>query len=124
MPDLGLYGEHGTEAAPVIRSLKRPPAVRTHALEASTENEAVWTICALVQLYREQAWYLERIYKWMDRVGLDWIKPQIEDPESRRALYDRFAFSQRVFRIDPWAERVAGRDSHEFNPLSRRLEFA
>ena len=89
-----------------------------------TEDEAVWTICAVTQLYRENAWYLERIYKWMDRVGLDWIKAQVEDPEARRALHDRFAWSQRFFRIDPWAERVAGRDSHEFNPLSRRLEFA
>ena len=89
-----------------------------------TEDEAIWTICAVTQLYRENAWYLERIYKWMDRVGLAWIKAQVEAPETRRALYDRFAYSQRYFRIDPWAERVAGRDSHEFNPLSRRLEFA
>ena len=92
--------------------------------KVATEDEAVWTICAVTQLYRENAWYLERIYKWMDRVGLDWIKAQVEAPEARRALYDRFAWSQRFFRIDPWAERVAGRDSHEFNPLSRRLEFA
>ena len=28
---------------------------------------------------------------------------------SARALYDRFAYSQRFARIDPWAERVAGR---------------
>ena len=42
----------------------------------------------------------------------------------RRALYERFAISQRYARIDPWAQRVAGRDSDEFNPLSRRLEFA
>jgi nitrite reductase (NADH) large subunit len=88
------------------------------------EAEAVWTICATAQLYRETAWYLERIYKWMDRVGLAWIKGQVEDPGQRRALYDRFAYSQRFFRVDPWAERVAGRDSHEFNPLSRRLEHA
>ena len=92
--------------------------------KVATEDEAVWTICAVTQLYRENAWYLERIYKWMDRVGLEAIKAQIEAPEARRALYDRFAWSQRFFRMDPWAERVAGRDSHEFNPLSRRLEFA
>ena len=92
--------------------------------KVATEDEAVWTICAVTQLYREEAWYLERIWKWMDRVGLETIRARIEDPESRRALYDRFAWSQRFFRIDPWAERVAGRDSHEFNPLSRRMEFA
>jgi nitrite reductase (NADH) large subunit len=91
--------------------------------KVATEDEAVWTICAVTQLYREEGWYLERIYKWMDRVGLDSIRARVEDPEGRRALYDRFAFSQRFARIDPWAERVAGRDSHEFNPLSRRMEF-
>jgi nitrite reductase (NADH) large subunit len=92
--------------------------------KVASEDEAVWTICAVTQLYRESGWYLERIYRWLDRVGLPWIKEQIEDPEQRRALYDRFAYSQRFFRIDPWAERVAGRDAHEFNPLSRRLEYA
>jgi nitrite reductase (NADH) large subunit len=92
--------------------------------KVASEDEAVWTICALAQLYRESGWYLERIYRWMDRVGLAWIKGEVEDPDQRRALYDRFAYSQRFFRVDPWAERVAGRDSHEFNPLSRRLELA
>ncbi|MFN3514485.1 MAG: nitrite reductase large subunit NirB [Phenylobacterium sp.] len=92
--------------------------------KTSSEDEAVWAICAVTQLYREQGWYLERIYKWMDRVGLESIRAEIEEPERRRALYDRFAYSQRFSRIDPWAERVAGRHSDEFNPISRRLEFA
>ncbi|HEX2561633.1 nitrite reductase large subunit NirB [Phenylobacterium sp.] len=91
--------------------------------KVATEEEAIWTICAITQLYREEAWYLERIYKWMDRVGLDHIRVAVEDPERRRALYDRFAYSQRFYRIDPWAERVAGRHQDEFNPLSRRMEF-
>jgi nitrite reductase (NADH) large subunit len=91
--------------------------------KVASEDEAVWTICAVMQLYRETGWYLERIYKWLDRVGLAWIQTQVEDPDARRALHDRFAYSQRFSRIDPWAERVAGRDAHEFNPLSRRMEF-
>jgi nitrite reductase (NADH) large subunit len=76
------------------------------------------------QLYRETGWYLERMYKWMPRVGLEAIRAVIEDPAERKALYDRFTYAQRFARIDPWAERVAGRDAEEFNPLSRRLEFA
>ncbi len=91
--------------------------------KVADEDEAVWTICAITQLYREEAWYLERIYKWMDRVGLDSIRTRIEDPEQRRALYDRFSYSQRFYRIDPWAQRVAGRHTEEFTPLSRRMEF-
>jgi nitrite reductase (NADH) large subunit len=90
----------------------------------ASEDEAVWVICAVTQMYREDGFYLERIYKWMDRVGLDSIKVAIEDPERRRAYYDRFAFSQRFSRTDPWAERVAGRDSGEFHPLARSMELA
>jgi nitrite reductase (NADH) large subunit len=92
--------------------------------KVATEQEAIWAICAVMQLYREQGWYLERIYKWMARVGLESIRVQIEDADCRRALYDRFAYSQRFARIDPWAQRVAGRDSQEFSPLTRRMEFA
>jgi nitrite reductase (NADH) large subunit len=55
-------------------------------------------------------------------VGLDSVKSQVEDPATRRALHDRFAYSQRFAQIDPWAERVAGRHAEEFNPLSRRLQ--
>jgi nitrite reductase (NADH) large subunit len=91
--------------------------------KVASEDEAVWAICAVAQLYREDGFYLERIYKWMDRVGLESIRTRIEDPADRRALYDRFSYSQRFFRIDPWAERVAGRHAEEFTPMSRRMEF-
>jgi nitrite reductase (NADH) large subunit len=89
----------------------------------ASEEEAIWAICAVMQLYREKAWYLERIYKWMERVGLESIRAEIENPERRRQLYDLFAYSQRFSRIDPWAQRVAGRDAQEFAPLTRRMEF-
>ena len=92
--------------------------------KVATEQEAIWTISAIMQLYREDGWYLERIYKWMDRVGLGSIHAAVEDPGQRRALFDRFAFSQQFARVDPWAERVAGRDAAEFTPLSRRMEMA
>jgi nitrite reductase (NADH) large subunit len=90
----------------------------------ATEDEALWVICAVTQMYREDAFYLERIYKWMARVGLDTIRAAVEDPESRKALYDRFTVSQRFYRIDPWAERVAGRHAEEFSPMSRSMELA
>ncbi|MFI4936814.1 MAG: nitrite reductase large subunit NirB, partial [Caulobacterales bacterium] len=90
--------------------------------KVATEQEAIWVVCAVTQLYRERGWYLERMYKWLPRFGLESVRAEIEDPERRRALYDRFAYSQRFAQIDPWAERVAGRDREEFHPLSRRLE--
>ena len=85
----------------------------------ATEDEAVEVIAALTQLYREQGRYLERVYKWMKRVGLDTIRKQImDDGERRKALYERFVYSQKFSQSDPWAERANGKDRHEFAPLA------
>jgi nitrite reductase (NADH) large subunit len=85
----------------------------------ATEDEAIEAIAALTQLYREQGRYLERIYKWAKRVGLETIRQQImEDGERRKALYDRFVFSQQFAQSDPWAERANGKDAHEFAPVA------
>jgi nitrite reductase (NADH) large subunit len=69
----------------------------------ATEDEAMEVIAAFTQLYRENARYLHRIYKWVAKVGLDWCRAQIEDPAIRRALYDRFMLSQSIHQADPWA---------------------
>ncbi|RVD25812.1 nitrite reductase large subunit NirB, partial [Mesorhizobium sp. M4B.F.Ca.ET.017.02.2.1] len=84
-----------------------------------TEDEALEHIVALTQMYREQARYLERIYKWAKRVGIAEIKRQImDDGEKRKAYYDRFVFSQKFAQVDPWSERVSGKDKHEFRPMA------
>ena len=36
----------------------------------------------------------------------------------RKALYERFVFSQKFSQIDPWAERVQGKDAHEFGAMA------
>ena len=93
----------------------------------ATEAEAIEVIAALTQLYREQGRYLERIYKWAKRVGLETIRKQImEDTERRKTLYERFVYSQKFAQKDPWAERATeGRDAHEFAPIADlRLEAA
>ena len=87
--------------------------------QVKTEDEAIEHIAALVQMYREQARYLERIYKWAKRVGLDEIRRQIvQDGEKRRDYFDRFVFSQKFAQVDPWSERVSGKDKHEFRPMA------
>ncbi|MBY6006691.1 nitrite reductase large subunit NirB [Salipiger bermudensis] len=84
-----------------------------------TEEEVLEIAGALTQMYREQGFYLERIYKWADRVGYDTVKAAIfDDLASRRAYYDRFVISQENSQTDPWSERVSGVDKHEFNPLA------
>ncbi|MFV0295328.1 MAG: nitrite reductase large subunit, partial [Hyphomicrobiaceae bacterium] len=85
----------------------------------ATEPEAITVIAALTQLYREQARYLERIYKWAKRIGIDTIRAQVvDDLERRQALHDRFVLAQSFLQTDPWAERVAGKDAHEFQPMA------
>jgi nitrite reductase (NADH) large subunit len=85
----------------------------------ATEEECIEVIAALTQLYREQGRYLERIYKWAKRVGLDTIRKQImDDLPRRKALYERFMHSQQFAQTDPWAERVAGKEAHEFAPMA------
>jgi nitrite reductase (NADH) large subunit len=84
-----------------------------------TEDEALEVIVALVQMYREQARYLERIYKWTKRVGVAEIRRQVLDDLPRRhAFFDRFVFSQKFAQVDPWSERVSGLHKHEFRPLA------
>ena len=93
----------------------------------ATEEEVLEYGAALVQLYRETARYLERIYKWAARVGVDTIRAQVvDDAERRAALRDRFLKSQASSQDDPWAERAQGADAREFAPMAqlRVLEAA
>ncbi|WP_304617034.1 nitrite reductase large subunit NirB [Paracoccus sp. (in: a-proteobacteria)] len=76
-------------------------------LTVATEDEVCEVTAAFVQLYRENARYLHRIYKWVDKVGLDWCREQVADPATRAALYDRFMLSQSVYQADPWADHAA-----------------
>ena len=91
-----------------------------------TPEEVLEYICALTQYYRETGYYLERIYKWADRIGYDHIKSVIYDnAEERAAFYERFVHSQKFAQIDPWAERVAGAEAHEFAPMANlKMEAA
>ncbi|MBB5711774.1 nitrite reductase large subunit NirB [Sphingomonas xinjiangensis] len=81
--------------------------------KVATEAEAMGYCAAFIQLYREEARYLERTAPWLERVGLNYLKARIvEDTQGREALTARFLHSQRFSQEDPWAERVAGRE-HE-----------
>jgi nitrite reductase (NADH) large subunit len=85
---------------------------------ATTEEDSIEIVAALIQLYREQGRYLERIYKWAKRVGAESIKAHVvDDAEKRKALVARFAYAQKFAQIDPWAERAEGKDAHEFAPI-------
>ena len=85
-------------------------------IQIATEEETIAVVMAVTQLYREHAKYLDRIYKWMAKVGLEWIQEQIGDLETRHALVERFELSQTIYRKDPWAEHT--KEAERFAPLS------
>ncbi|HSF13914.1 MAG TPA: nitrite reductase large subunit NirB, partial [Erythrobacter sp.] len=39
-----------------------------------TEEEALQMSAAFIQLYREDAWYLERTAPWVERKGVEWVR--------------------------------------------------
>ena len=71
-----------------------------------------------MQLYREQARYLERTAPWIERVGLAYVKQHIvEDSESRQALYQRFIESQEIAQHDPWSKLSQQEHRLQFVPM-------
>src|SRR5690606_1977961 len=89
-----------------------------HLASTPSEDEAVEIITAFIQLYRENARYLDRPYKWVAKAGLDWVKAQIEDLPTRHALVQRFEISQSVYRKDPWAEHSTATETPRWAPLA------
>lgn len=88
--------------------------------KVDTEEEVKEYCGAYLQLYREEARYLERTAHWIERVGLAYVQARVvSDPESRRALYERFLESQKSAQIDPWAALARESERHHFEPLRK-----
>ncbi|MGD8925933.1 MAG: nitrite reductase large subunit NirB [Thioalkalispiraceae bacterium] len=86
----------------------------------NTEDEVMEYCAAFIQLYREEAHYLERTAPWIERVGLTHIKQNIvDDSDKRLALAKRFLYSQKFMQDDPWAARAKGEEKHEFTPIKK-----
>ena len=86
-------------------------------VDVPTEAEAIAVTVAFVQLYRENAKYLDRPYKWLAKVGLDWVKERIMDADERARLIAAFELSQSIYRKDPWAEHAQTRAA-SYAPLA------
>ena len=88
--------------------------------KVETEQQAMDYCAAFVQLYREEARYLERTAPWIERVGVEYIRSRIaEDPIGREGLRSRFLFSQSFSQDDPWAARAAGADREQHTHMAR-----
>jgi nitrite reductase (NADH) large subunit len=86
--------------------------------KVTSEAEVLEYCAAYMQLYREEARYLERTAPWIERVGIAYVRDRINDAGGRRLLAARFHDSQKHAQDDPWAQRVAGAESHEFRSLA------
>jgi nitrite reductase (NADH) large subunit len=85
----------------------------------TTEEEVLEYAASFMQLYREEGHYMERTAPYVERVGMPHIISKIVTNETtRKALADRFLYSQSFAQIDPWAERANGVEADEFNPMA------
>lgn len=83
--------------------------------KVATEEEVLEMSAAFLQLYREEAFYLERTVHYLERVGLDYVKKLVvDDADNRHALHQRLLFALRD-APDPWAEQLA-------EPLARHYK--
>jgi nitrite reductase (NADH) large subunit len=86
--------------------------------KVETDEDVMEYSGAFLQLYREEAWYLERTVHYMQRVGLEYIKKHVlEDEENRKALYARLVDSLKDAK-DPWVTHQEGVLHREFEVLS------
>ena len=87
--------------------------------KVATEAEVLEFCGAFMQLYREEAHYLDRTAPWIERVGLAYVRQRVvEDGAGRAALYARFLESQRYAQDDPWQAGAAGKEAHEYVALA------
>jgi nitrite reductase (NADH) large subunit len=86
--------------------------------KVATEQQALDHCAAFIQLYREEARYLDRTAPWIERVGIDYVRQRIVDDEvGREALTARFLFSQSFMQDDPWEKRAAGAERELHSPM-------
>src|SRR5215212_1369986 len=93
--------------------------VTDHLTRVATEAEVLEHVGAFLQLYREEARYLERTAPWVARVGIDYVRRRVvNDVDGRRTLHRRFLFAQSFVQKDPWAERASSAAAHEYRALA------
>jgi len=87
-------------------------------VKVKTAEEVMEYAGAFLQLYREEAWYLDRTVHYIARVGLDYVKKKVvEDAANRRELWDRLQFSLDG-AADPWFESSKALvDTRQFTPV-------
>ncbi len=86
--------------------------------KVKTAEEVMAVSGAFLQLYREEAHYLDRTVHYVQRVGLDYVKQKVvDDLANRQALYERLCADLKD-APDPWKDfERAGVDLRQFQPI-------
>jgi len=85
-------------------------------VKVKTSAEVLEYAGAFLQLYREEARYLDRTVHYVERVGLDYVKQRVvEDAANRKELYGRLQFALQDEK-DPWAKENI--NQREFETLT------
>lgn len=76
-------------------------------VKVKSAEEVMEYSLAFLQLYREEAFYLERTVHYLHRVGMEHIKQAVlEDEARRKELHQRLLFAL-SFEQDPWQQQIA-----------------
>ena len=88
-------------------------------VKVKTAAEVLEYTGAFCELYRQEAWYLERTVHYVNRVGLDYVKKKIlDDAVGRKALWERLQFALDG-EPDPWFDfKAADVDTRQFTKLT------
>ena len=87
-------------------------------VKVETHEQVLEYSGAFLQLYREEARYLDRTVHWVARVGMEYVKQRVvTDAANRATLYARLRFAVKDY-VDPWKERAAGVAKHDFEMLT------
>ncbi len=85
--------------------------------KVKTPDEVLEYVGAFLQLYREEARYLDRTVHYVARVGIDYVKKRIVgDAANRKALYERLRNALEG-QPDPWKQRAAGAAKREYEMI-------
>ena len=85
-------------------------------VKVKTHDEVLEYAGAFLQLYREEARYLDRTVHYVERVGLEYVKQKmVGDVVNRKALYERLLYALQDEK-DPW--KKANVRASEFEKLT------
>jgi nitrite reductase (NADH) large subunit len=83
---------------------------------ATTAKDVIRIATALLQYYRENGVYKERLYDFVPRIGLDRIREVVLGEQEGAALRERFRIAKAAVS-DPWLERDAPYHPRQFRDL-------